>query len=169
MLVSKDNNRQKIPLIFCIFISLIFSSCAQEPSAEETEIINVVEKFFGAMAAHDKEAAVSVLIPQGQFFSIREDSSGAVWRNSSHQDFLEQIATSEQNWLERMWEPKILIHDRIAVLWANYDFYRDKKFSHCGVDAFSLLKTTEGWKIAGIIYTIEPDGKEESPLGAPVF
>lgn len=169
MFIGKDNKTKKTSLLFSIFIILIFSSCAQEPSAEETEIINVVEKFFSAMAAHDKDAAVSVLIPEGQFFSIREDSSGTVWRNSSHQDFLEQLTTSEQNWLERMWEPKILIHDRIAVLWANYDFYREKKFSHCGVDAFSLLKTTEGWKIAGIIYTVEPDRCEESPLGPPVF
>jgi hypothetical protein len=67
--------------------------------------------------------------------------------------------------LERMWDARVLIHGRIAVLWTPYDFHRDGKFSHCGVDAFSLVKTDDGWKIAGFIYTVEPEGCRPSPLG----
>jgi len=49
-------------------------------------------------------------------------------------------------------------------VWAPYDFWRDGKFSHCGVDAFDLIKTDEGWKIAGGGYTLESKC-EPSPLG----
>jgi hypothetical protein len=34
------------------------------------------------------------------------------------------------------------------------------------VDAFSLIKTSEGWKIDGFVYTVEPAGCPESPLDA---
>ena len=37
-------------------------------------------------------------------------------------------------------------------------------FSHCGVDAFDPIRTTEGWKIAGGALTIEAQC-EPSPLG----
>ena len=45
-----------------------------------------------------------------------------------------------------------------------YDFWIDGKFSHCGIDAFDLIKTEEGWKLAGGVYTIESKC-EPSPLG----
>jgi hypothetical protein len=38
---------------------------------------------------------------------------------------------------------------------------------HCGVDAFDLVETPEGWKIAGGVYTVEMEGCAPSPLGAP--
>lgn len=33
----------------------------------------------------------------------------------------------------------------------------DGKFSHSGVDAFSLVRDETGWRIVGILYTVEPD------------
>lgn len=66
-----------------------------------------------------------------------------------------------------MWDPKIMIHKEIAIVWTKYDFHREGKFSHCGVDAFNLIKAPGGWKISGIIYTVEKEGCEESPLGPP--
>jgi hypothetical protein len=53
---------------------------------------------------------------------------------------------------------------RIATVWAPYDFWIDGKFSHCGVDAFDLIKTDKGWRIAGGAYTVELKC-EPSPLG----
>ena len=46
------------------------------------------------------------------------------------------------------------------------DFHLDGKFTHCGTDIFTLVKTADGWKISGGIYTVEPTGCEPSPLGA---
>jgi hypothetical protein len=53
---------------------------------------------------------------------------------------------------------------RIATVWAPYDFWIDGKFSHCGVDAFDLIKTDKGSRIAGGAYTVELKC-EPSPLG----
>jgi hypothetical protein len=64
-----------------------------------------------------------------------------------------------------MWDPDVRIHGAIAVVWTRYDFWVDGKFSHCGVDAFDLVKTAEGWRIAGGVYTVERTGCPPSPLG----
>ena len=147
-----------------LLLLIIFSACTKAPSNEEKAVIAVIDQFFYIMTTRDTTTARNVLLPEGQFFSIRED--GTI-RSQSHLTFAESIASSQDLLLERIWEPKILIHERIAMVWAPYDFHRNGNFSHCGIDAFSLLKTDEGWKIAGIIYTIEPTGCKESPLGPP--
>jgi hypothetical protein len=48
---------------------------------------------------------------------------------------------------EEIWNLKIQMDGDFAQAWCEYAFYYQNKFSHCGVDAFHLIKTTEGWKI----------------------
>jgi len=55
----------------------------------------------------------------------------------------------------------INIHDKIAVAWVPYTLSINGKFSHCGIDVFTFLKTQEGWKIVNVSYTLEPDGCDE--------
>jgi len=41
----------------------------------------------------------------------------------------------------------------------------NEKFVLCVIDAFSSIKTSECWKIAGTDFTMELEGCTESPLG----
>ncbi|MCP5108865.1 MAG: hypothetical protein GY950_36110, partial [bacterium] len=91
-------------------------------------------------------------------FSIREKENGPVLRKSGFKGIIDSLAQSKAQYKETMQNPKVLIHKRIAVLWADYKFYVDGKFSHCGVDAFNLIKTKDHWQIAAIIYTVEKTG-----------
>ena len=108
--------------------------------------------------------AISVMMPEGRSYSVREDGS---IRTQSHAEFFENIVDEQTDFLERMWDPTVLVHDRIAVLWTPYDFHRNGQFSHCGIDAFSLIKVDDEWKITGTIYTVQREGCPESPLGPP--
>jgi hypothetical protein len=65
---------------------------------------------------------------------------------------------------ERIWNPEVKVNGLIATLWAPYDFWLDGKYSHCGVDQFDFIKTEEGWKIAGGVYSVESKCAP-SPLG----
>ncbi|MFQ5568636.1 MAG: nuclear transport factor 2 family protein [Rhodothermales bacterium] len=161
-------HRLTIPAAMVGAVALFAGPVFAQAHAEETAVIATVQHLFDAMAARDTVAARSILLPEGRFFSIREDGDRGIVRSTTHRAFLAQLGTAaEEAWLERMWNPRILIHGRMAMLWTAYDFHRDGAFSHCGVDAFSLLKTSEGWKIAGTTYTVEPTGCEASPLGPP--
>jgi Putative lumazine-binding len=141
---------------------------AQSPAAKESEtaaILAAVQKFFDTMASRDVEGARSVLMPDGRMFSVREQNGQSVTRASSTQDYLEGLAKRQRAYRERMWNPEVRVHGPIASVWTPYDFRVDGKFSHCGIDAFELVKTSEGWKISGGIYTVEPAGCAPSPLG----
>ena len=39
----------------------------------------------------------------------------------------------------------------LATVWTPFTFYLDQKLSHCGVNSFQLVKTTNGWKINYLI------------------
>ena len=58
-----------------------------------------------------------------------------------------------------IWDTKIQIDGNMAQAWAPYAFYVGKKFSHCGVDAFQLFKSTDGvWRIFHLADTRQKDG-----------
>ncbi len=83
-----------------------------------------------------------------------------------YEEFIDLLASTKNVWLERIWNPTVLVHGPIAVVWAEYDFHLNGNLSHCGVDSISLLKTSAGWKISSISDTNETSGCA-SPLGPP--
>jgi hypothetical protein len=136
---------------------------------DEEAILTSVQTFFDGLAEADSVKLASVLLPDGVFVSMREDGSEWTMRTETITAFLDSISDWDNRLYERMWDPQVLIHDRIAVVWAPYDFYINEVFSHCGRDAFNLVKTGTGWQIAGAVYTVERTGCEESPFGPPRF
>lgn len=147
---------------------LIGSTGPARAQSPESAVIAAVQQLFDAMAARDTAAARAVLMPEGLFFAVLTGEGGEGMVSATpHTEFLARLATAQERWLERMWEPQVLTHGPLAVVWTRYDFYRGDTFSHCGVDAFNLIRTAEGWRIASAAYTVERRGCPPSPLGPP--
>jgi hypothetical protein len=120
---------------------------------------------FDGMETRDVERSRELLMPNGQYYGYREEEDGLLVIRRSHTEHLEGLITREAELVERFWDPTVLLHDRMAVVWAPYDLYADGEFVHCGIDSFSFIKTDDGWKISGIVFSMEPKHCEESPLG----
>jgi len=144
---------------------LISSTGAWQTASEEAEVLAVVQRFFDTMTAADSAGAAETLLPEGQFVSVRDTPEGLSVRVAPHADYLAGMTPDGPRLEERMWQPQVLIHDRLALVWTPYDFHRDGELSQCGIDAFSLIKGEDGWKITGVTYTVEPDGC--AALGQP--
>ena len=145
--------QKKICLIF--FVSLLLLPNLIFSQSEENIILKTVQQFFDTLESRDTKLANSVLLSDGQFFSIRENNSNVNIKKTSHSIFVKNLTSSNEPLLETMHDPVVLIHKQVAIVWTKYEFYKNEEYSHTGVDAFSLLKTSEGWRIAGIIYNIE--------------
>jgi hypothetical protein len=150
-----------------LLISLPALASGQGVPADRTEIIAAVQGFFDSMAKRDPEIARRVLMPEARLHSVSDQSGAPVARASTAEAFIAGLTTGQGTLLERMWDPEIRIEGAIATLWTRYDFHRNGTFSHCGVDAFDLIKTPQGWRIAGAMYTIQRTGCAASPLGPP--
>jgi hypothetical protein len=128
--------------------------------SDEREAIAAIEKLFKGMSAHDAELIRSVMLPDAQIFAVRDDGAPT---SRGAKEFVDMITASKNALLERFTgRPTVSIRGRMAQVWAEYEFLRDGKFSHCGVDSVSLFKTAEGWKIATVVYTAETTGCKSS-------
>jgi len=148
----------------CLFLLAAGSSLfAQAPPATDSGPQAVVQQLFEAIAGQKVDIVRSLFAPNAVLLSVKDDGTPASMR---YQDFADLLATSKNVWLERIWNPTVLVHGPIAVVWAEYDFHLNATLSHCGVDSISLLKTSAGWKISSISDTRETSGCA-SPLGPP--
>jgi hypothetical protein len=154
---------RELRLVLAILAVGALPARAQE--ADREAVLAVVQEFFDTMTAADSAGARAVMLPEGVSFGVREQADGLFLRGRSNADYIAGLAGREERVVERMWDPTVLIHERLAVVWTPYDIYVDGEFLHCGVDAFTLLETEEGWKIATGAFTMEPTGCEPSPLG----
>ena len=137
---------------------------AQSARAEQEAVLKTVQRFFDTMTARDVEGARQVLQEQGRFHAMRMRDGKPDVRAFSNEEYFADLQASKQKMQERIWNPDVRISGLIATVWAPYDFWIDGKFSHCGVDQFDLIKTEDGWKIAGGVYTLE-SSCPPSPLG----
>ena len=138
---------------------------AQVAASARDSVLAVVQEFFRAMEAKDTAQLRTLMLADGHTVAvvIRNDSTAV--RTRINPEFPGQLMRSPEPWRERIWEPQVLIHQSMAVLWAPYDFYQGSTFSHCGVDSFTLVRLAGGWKIVDAAFTIEPVGCAPSPLG----
>jgi Putative lumazine-binding len=158
---------QRVRAILAIALIIFFlpARAGAQTEDDKTAVLATVQKFFDTMAARDVEEARTVLLPEARTFSVREQNGQPSARASSVDDYLASLAKGKSASRERMWNPEVRIKGPVATVWTPYDFHIDGKFSHCGIDAFTLVKTSEGWKIASGTWTVERTGCAPSPLG----
>ena len=143
-------------------IALLLALTIAGFATQKDEIVALVQRTFDAMAAQDAAAIEACFTKDARLVAIRENGEST---STDVASFAARTAAAKVKLLERMWNPEVKISGRLATLWAPYDFYRDGKRTHCGIDQVDLVNTPAGWKIAGLIYTVETKDCPVSPLG----
>jgi hypothetical protein len=146
------------------FFVLALSSALLLRAADQSSALAAAQRLFDAMKTHDAAAAGALFVAGATLAQVDAAGKASI---ISADEFVKHIGSSKSAWLERIWNPKVFEHGTVAVVWAEHDFHLDGKFSHCGIDSFSLLKTDAGWRIASISDTHEKSNCPASPLGPP--
>jgi hypothetical protein len=145
-------------LILLFLMTLSIKSFGQEThNQDKKEILQKVQQFFDALEKQDTILFKSILLTNGQVWAISEKENAAKYSTRNFSDFIKTLINPARIIQERMLSSDVKIHNRIAMAWVPYTLDISGKFSHCGVDLFTFLKTDEGWKIATAAYTIEQD------------
>lgn len=152
----------RIVTLALLTTAMLDAPLTAQTSADRDAVLKTIQAFFDTMTAKDVEGARKILVPQGRFHAMRMRDGDI--RSFSNEEYFAQLQSEKRTLRERMWNPEVRVHGLIATVWTPYDFWIDGKFSHCGIDAFDLIKTKDGWQIAGGSYTLE-DKCEPSPLG----
>ncbi len=127
-------------------------------------MLAAVQAMFDAMAVLDSERFLETILPDGYFLAVGDGTS----QRTSPGDFAKLLESAPRPIFERIWDAEVRIDHTIATVWAPYDVYRGPEFSHCGTDAFQLLKIADAWKVAMVSYTAtRPPDCESHPEGPP--
>ncbi len=132
----------------------------------EEQIVGAAEALFDAMERKDESAVRDVMLPDARLVAVSSGARGTSTTWTNVDEFVDAIIHRNEDLLERLWNPDVRVDGDIATLWVDYDFHRDGQFSHCGVDAFHMVRMTGEWKIAHITYNLRRDGCY-SPLIPP--
>ena len=143
-------------------------------NAPDAAVIAAAQRFFDAMAANDPAALRDVTLPGTVFTAVRRSESGATnVTRILFEDFAKNLRPGLH---EAMWSPQVQIRGgMLATLSAPYEFKRDGKTTHCGIDVFNLAKVDGTWKITSLSWTQEPGAcpelkatdKPPTPLPSP--
>src|SRR4051812_32925231 len=157
-------------ILLFLGLSMSVGRSANAPEAETPEqarasVLAVVQRFFDAMAARDPVACRATLAPEGQLQALKDDAKSATVSYRLLSEFADRLPTWTERPLERIWNPTVLVQERIATVWAPYDFHRDGKFSHSGIDVFTLMRASDGWKIVSLAFTMQPNVPSQHPAG----
>ncbi|MBT4053017.1 MAG: hypothetical protein HOE73_07995 [Bacteroidetes Order II. Incertae sedis bacterium] len=150
-------------LIALAFFFVLPIQAQNTNDVQESSILEVVSKVFEGINTHDGDLIRSVMAPSAILFSSSMLNEIPRANMSTAEQFAEGVSDPDQGFIERMFETEVRIREGIATVWDQYDFHINKRFSHCGVDTFSLIRSAEGWKIVSLIYTVENEGCPERP------
>lgn len=147
---------------FVVLVLLTQASYAQ-PMAEQDLIMLPIHNLFAGMLVADSSKVHSAFVEEATLSTVTVDKNGnPALRASTLQSFFHAIATPHaEPWSEMIWDPEVKSDGNFAQVWVKYAFYVGKTFSHCGVDAFHLVKNQEShWKIFHLADTRHKDNCE---------
>jgi hypothetical protein len=130
----------------------------------EADVRAVVDRMFDAMQAKDTTAFRAALLPGFRVvITAFDDAGGPVIRPIDADAFITSIGRSTSELEERIENVEIRVLDNLATVWNDYAFYVDGVLDHCGVDAFTLVRTDDGWKVAHVADTQRREGCRDIP------
>jgi hypothetical protein len=139
--------------LLAIFL-LTFPIHVLKAQSDKTLIMNTIHQFFDGMRQNDPGKIREVLAKDVRFLTVIEQKGAVMLPEVKAEDFLQTVSLPRSNVLdERLESYEIKVDDRLTSVWTTYQFYLGDVFSHCGVNAFQLYKSYQGWKILQITDT----------------
>ena len=145
--------------LFIASVILAFLSAVGFGQDDKQAAIAVVNQLFAGMKAKSAEQLKGVFALDAQFIAIDKPRDGkglSTSRVMTGESFTKRIGEyTGPDYIEKMISPEAKVSGDLAVVSGRYTFYVGDKFSHCGTDVFSLVRTAAGWKIAQGSFTLE--------------
>ncbi len=137
--------------------------------ADRAAILATVQSLFDALGERDTELLTSILHPDILMRSVERSAAGERSASTSTlEGMVDRLEADGSRMTERMWDPEVRISGDLATVWTPYDFYVGEDLSHCGADAFILMRDAGDWQITSLSWTrLQPPECELHPDGPP--
>jgi len=142
-----------LPLVACAGRAPTESSRPAGGDPQVATVLAVLGEFQHAIAAHDHDAMLRIMLDADVPFRSRDVATGALYRSTAG-EFATFIADTAQTPEERFADVVITERDGLAVLDANYQFLVDGKATNHGREVWTLIQVADGWKITMVTWTV---------------
>ena len=149
--------------ILLIILPLSVPAFAQ--TSDETAVKTTIKLLFDGMRKGDSTQVKNAFLPGATLQTVVKNKEGDVTvRQEDIGKFAASVAKAPAFALdERLSSMEIKVDAELATAWTPYVFYFQTQKSHCGVNAFTLVKINGNWKIQSIIDTRRKDGCPDLP------
>ena len=118
------------------------------------EALAVVHRLFNGMRAGDSAMVRSVFDLDARLVATETRDGQPTVRLTTADAFVAAVGRPhEAMWDEQIWDTEVRVDGNLAAVWTRYAFFLGGRFSHCGVDAFHLVRRADGWKIVDLADT----------------
>lgn len=137
------------------------AASAAEPaghqSGEEAAVLAATDQFMKAISSNDLAGMAAMQTSDGMtYVALLEDGKAPEIVGRPNAYWVDSSRAGGPPMRERYWSPTVLVRGPMAMVWAPYEFRDDGKVSHCGVDMFSFIKRDGAWRVANMMWTVEP-------------
>lgn len=141
-------------LLLILVVWMVSSLNAKAQSSEDT-IKNVINELFDGMREANKEKVKGVFLDSAIMHTFGVNREGVtIIRKETVERFVQSIGNYQAGEMdERIRFEQILVDAPMAMVWAPYNFYFKKNFTHCGVNLITMVRQQGIWKIQNITDT----------------
>ena len=163
---SERSSRFLVALCSAAALSVMAPVTSAQEGSESSAVLGVADAALSAITRGDMTALTDLMLPEALFFPTGTRDGVPRYRVRTRAE--QRASTPTAKIIERGFRPEVRVNGTVAMVWYPYDLYLDGKWSHCGADAFTLIRTEKGWRIATMAWSAEqPPACEKHPDGAP--
>lgn len=146
---STASRRLALALVSLLVLFAVPASAQQTDDGEAAAVRAVIDRLFDGMRERDTAKLSSAFHADARLYGLGRDGDVGVMSAS---DFVASIERAPEGLLldEVLGDVEIRIDGPLASVWTYYDFFAGADFSHCGHNAFQLLRTGGNWKVVAI-------------------
>ncbi|MHB1329742.1 MAG: nuclear transport factor 2 family protein, partial [Gemmatimonadales bacterium] len=111
-----------------------------------------------SLRTRDTALLVSLFAPGAQWVTASYGERGVSIRRRPALTDVEILKRGAETLDEQLYDMVVRVDGDIALVWAPYRFLIGGKRTHCGHDAFHLVREHGAWRLEGGVYTTRPDG-----------
>ncbi len=146
--------------------SLALPRAGTAQQSDQAAVMAVVRTLFDGMRDKDSTKLASVWHPEARLQSTGRDAQGnPTVTNIDVRAFSARIVSMKPKVDEVTFDEEVMVNEDLAMVWAPYNVFVDGEFGHCGVDAFQMVRTADGWKILQLADTETQKGCDPSRRG----
>ena len=160
--------RQSLRSLAAAGVLIMTFSPALASTADDTaDVDHLIAAYHQAVVSHDAPRLAALFVPTGSaWFSVLSDDGlqrvrvkspdAMKLKPGSVESFVKMVATSTSRLDPRHTNLQVRSDGAIATVTFDFSFLIDGKEQNRGSESWQLVKGTEGWRIASIIYSSNP-------------